>query len=61
MEKYKDKVDWASEVRSFIEAKINDIEAEENIKKVLEKLSKMPHESPKGSAVLSIRENRDSN
>jgi hypothetical protein len=60
MLKYKEKVNWAEEIRKFIEMKIREIEAEENIKRVCEILSKIESRAPKGSSVEMIREGRDS-
>jgi hypothetical protein len=60
MLKYKEKVNWAEEIRKFIEMKIREIEAEENIKRVCEILSKIEFHAPKGSSVEMIREGRDS-
>jgi hypothetical protein len=59
MLKYKEKVNWAEEIRKFIEMKIREIEAEENIKKVCEILSKIEFRASKGSSVEMIREDRD--
>ncbi len=60
MVKYKNKVNWAEEIRRFIEEKIRELEAEENIKNIVETLSKMPHSSPQGSSARYVREDRDS-
>jgi len=38
IKKYKGKVNWAEELRRFVEEKIRSLEAEENIKAVIEKL-----------------------
>jgi len=60
MNKYKDRVNWAEEIRKFIEDKIRMLEAEDNIKKVVEELLQMPVESPRGSSTASMREDRES-
>lgn len=60
MDKYKGRVDWAAEVRRFLEEKVRLLEAEENIGRVVERISKIPFEAPRGSSVASIREDRDS-
>jgi len=60
MLKYKEKVNWAEEIRKFIGMKIREIEAEENIKRVCNALSKIEFRAPKGSSVEMIREDRDS-
>lgn len=61
MEKYKDRVNWAEELRRFVESRLWEIEAEENIKKIVEELEKLPIRSPKGFSSGSVREDRDSN
>jgi DNA topoisomerase VI subunit B len=60
MLKYKEKVNWAEEIRKFSEMKIREIEAEENIKRVCDALLKIEFRAPKGSSVEMIREDRDS-
>ncbi len=60
MERYKDRVNWAEELRRFVEDRIRRLEAEENIRKVIAILEKMPIEVPEGFAVRSVREDRDS-
>ncbi len=59
MLKYKEKVNWAEEIRKFIEMKIREIEAEENIKRVCNALSKIEFHAAKCSSVEMIREDRD--
>jgi chaperonin cofactor prefoldin len=57
MEKYRDRVNWAEEVRRFIEARIRELEAEENYKRILR-----AHWSvPRSFSARSVREDRDSN
>jgi len=60
MRRLKDKIKWSEEIRAFIEDKLREAESEENIKKVIQMLRETG-EVPKGSAVKSIREDRDSN
>ncbi|MEL9941144.1 MULTISPECIES: CopG family transcriptional regulator [Thermoprotei] len=60
MDKYRDRVNWAEEVRRFIESRLRMLEAEENIKNIVKTLSQVPLESPRGSSVTSVREDRDS-
>jgi len=60
MELYKDKINWAEELRRFVELKIREIEAKENFKAVLERLEKATWSVPKGFSIHSIREGRDS-
>ncbi|RLI25522.1 CopG family transcriptional regulator [Candidatus Bathyarchaeota archaeon] len=60
MLKYSGKVNWAEEIRRFIEERLRQVKAEENIRKVVEELSKIPFEAPKGSSVDSVRGDRDS-
>lgn len=60
MDKYRDRVNWAEEVRRFIESRLRMLEAEENIKNIVKTLSQLPLESPRGSSATSVREDRDS-
>jgi hypothetical protein len=41
MEKYRDRVNWAEEVRGFIESKIRELKAEENYERILGELKKV--------------------
>jgi len=61
MEKYKDRVNWAEEIRKFIETRLRELEAEDCFKKILNELSKAEWSVPKGFATESVREDRDSN
>ena len=60
MEKFKDKVKWAEELRKFVEEKTRILEASENIEKVIKDLEKIPIEVPKGFSAALVREDRDS-
>ena len=44
-----------------VEDRIRELETEENIKRVIEKLEKIPISVPKGFSINSVREDRDSN
>jgi hypothetical protein len=61
MEKYRDRVNWAEEVRGFIESRIRELEAEENYEKILGVLEKARWSVPRGFSARSVREDRDSN
>ncbi|ADY00260.1 transcriptional regulator, CopG family [Vulcanisaeta moutnovskia 768-28] len=61
MERYRDRVNWAEELGRFVEERIRELEAEENIKRVVEELEKIPISAPKGFSANSVREDRDSN
>jgi len=41
MDKYRDKINWAEEVRKFIEIKIKELEAEDNFNEILDELKKL--------------------
>jgi len=58
--KYKDKVNWAEEIRRFIEVKLREIEAEENMRRVIEALSKLEIKATPRSSVELVREDRES-
>ena len=60
MDRYRDRVNWAEEVRRFIETRIRELEAEENLKSILSELEKASWRAPKGFSVESVREDRDS-
>jgi hypothetical protein len=60
MDRYRDRVNWAEEIRKFIEEKVRELEAEENFKRVLNELEKASWSVPKGFSVESVREDRDS-
>ncbi len=60
MERYKDKVNWAEELRRFIEERIRQLEAEENMEKIVKELRSMNFSVPKGFSQESVREDRDS-
>ncbi len=54
-------MNWAEELRRFVEMRLREIEAEENIKRIVEELEKLPIETPNGFSSASVREDRDSN
>ena len=60
MEKYRDRVNWAEELRRFVEERIRQLEAEENMRRVIEELEKIPIQAPSGFSKTSVREDRDS-
>ncbi len=59
MKKYKGRINWAEELRRFIEEKIRMLEAEENMKKIIEELDKIQAKTPPGFSGASVREDRD--
>jgi hypothetical protein len=60
MEKYRGRVNWAEEVRGFIESRIRELEAEENYERILGELKKAGWSVPRGFSARSVREDRDS-
>jgi len=60
MDRYRDRVNWAEEIRKFIEEKVRELEAEENFKRILNELEKVSWSVPKGFSVESMRKDRDS-
>jgi len=60
MEKYRDRVKWAEEVRGFIESRIRELGVVENYERILRELEKARWSVPRGFSVMSIREDRDS-
>ena len=59
MNRLKDRVRWPDELRRFIEERIREEEAKDNLRKVIE-LVRSTKEVPKGFASRSMREDRDS-
>ncbi len=60
MLKYSKVVNWSEELRRFVEERIRELEALENIRKVINELEKASWSVPKGFSVRSVREDRDS-
>jgi len=60
MEMYRDRINWNEELRRFVEEKIRELEAYENLQRVLEELEKASWSVPKGFSQQSVREDRDS-
>jgi len=60
MDRYRDRVNWAEEIKKFIEEKVRELEAEENFKRILNELEKVSWNVPKGFSVESMRKDRDS-
>lgn len=59
MNRLKDKVRWPDELRRFIEERIREEEARNNLRKVIE-LVRSTKEVPKSFTSQSVREDRDS-
>ncbi|MDT7887938.1 MAG: CopG family transcriptional regulator [Desulfurococcales archaeon] len=59
IDRYRGRVNWAEEVRRFIEARLRELEVEENIRRVVETLSQLSIKSPENSSVISVREDRE--
>ncbi len=60
MEAYKDRINWSEELRRFVEEKIKELEARDNIARIIEILRKTPWRSEKRTIVRYLREDRDS-
>ncbi|MCD6508966.1 MAG: CopG family transcriptional regulator [Thermoprotei archaeon] len=60
MDKYRDKVNWAEELRRFVEERLKELEAKENFREVLERLERADWSVPEGFSTNSVREDRDS-
>ena len=60
MKKYKQAVNWSEELRRFVEEKIRNLEAEENLRRVVEELERASWSVPYGFSSSSVREDRDS-
>ncbi|MEM0083164.1 MAG: CopG family transcriptional regulator [Zestosphaera sp.] len=60
MNKYKDRVNWAEEVRRFIEETLRKLDAESNFNTLLEHLEVAKWSVPVGFSTKSVREDSDS-
>jgi len=60
MEKLKDKINWAEELRRFVVKKIREIEAREHMEVVVKELEEIPVNAPQGFSKASVRGDRDS-
>ena len=60
MDMYRDRVNWAEELRRFIEERIKELEAEDNLREVVEELRRASWSCPRGFAASLVREDRDS-
>ncbi len=60
MDRYRGEINWSEELRRFVEARIRELEARENLRRVVEELSKASWSVPRGFASSSVREDRDS-
>jgi len=60
MDKYKGRVNWAEEVRRFIEGTLRRLEAETNFELILKRLETAAWNVPAGFSTSSVREDRDS-
>ncbi len=58
MEELKDKVEWPSEIRRFIESRVEQARREENIERTERVLKTMPR-VPRGTTGKLVRESRD--
>jgi hypothetical protein len=59
MEELKENVEWPSEIRKFIENRLEQAKREESLRKVEWILKDMP-QVPRGTAAKLVRESRDS-
>jgi len=60
MLRYKDKVNWAEEIRRFIEERIRQIEAEDSFRRIFGELKNASWSVPRGFSKSIVREDRDS-
>jgi len=60
MDRYRGRVNWAEELRRFVEERIRQLRAEENLTEILEGLRKAGWSVSKGFSAGSVREDRDS-
>ncbi len=60
MEELKEKVEWPSEIRKFIESRLEQARREKSLEHVEKVLKNLPEVKP-GTASRLVREDRDSN
>ena len=63
MRRYRGVVNWSEELRRFVEERIRELEAREeleSVEQVLEELDRSSWSVPKGFSARSVREDRDS-
>jgi uncharacterized membrane protein len=60
MVKYRDRVDWPEELRRFVEEKIREIEARENMERIIREMERIKVKAPPRFSEESVREDRDS-
>lgn len=60
MGKFKDRINWAEEIRRFIEETLRRLEAEDNFNDILGSLERARWGVPAGFSAGSVREDRDS-
>lgn len=60
MERYRDRVNWAEELRRFVEERVRELEAEENMERIIAELERIPVRAPAGFSGAAVREDRDS-
>ena len=60
MEMYRDRVNWADELRMFVENRVRELEALDNFQQVMSELEKASWSTPKGLSWELVREDRDS-
>ncbi len=59
VEMLKSEVNWAEELRKFVEMKIREIEAKKNKNEVVERLKRASWQVPKGFSSNAVREDRE--
>ena len=59
MEEFKEKIEWPSEIRNFIEGRLERAKREETVERVERALRGLP-EAKSGTASRLVREDRDS-
>ncbi len=60
MKKYRDRINWSEELRRFVEERIRELEADENMRRIVRELEEISVRAPKGFSRASVREDRDS-
>jgi len=59
MKRFKDRVNWSAELRSFVENRLKELEAEQRLELAAEELKRGGWSVPKGFSSRSVREDRE--
>lgn len=59
MDAYRGEVNWAEELRRFVERRLRELEARKHKQQIIKRLKRASWSVPKGFSVAAVRESRD--